>query len=233
MTLLDSLDGGGASGRMVTALQSHLSGERRDFHSGVPAALLTRPDTWPVSFLAEHVHRHLEQHEVRYLQFAFRWMNNLLTRELPPRCAVRLWDTYQMFAEAEAVLQGHTWPAVVTCRSQAPVRGPLWEPPCASASRPRPPSVRLLQPRGQVPSVAAAFPAASVRGDVKPFLGPFGWSGRQPGAVHRVLGASREAKHDLPQIAHARRSMGEAVRDPVLLAQSSRQHCPHHGCLRR
>lgn len=30
----------------------------------------------------------------------------------------------EMFAEAEAVLQGHTWPAVVTCRSQAPVRGP-------------------------------------------------------------------------------------------------------------
>lgn len=42
------------------------------------------------------MHRHLERHEVRYLQFAFRWMNNLLTRELPLRCAVRLWDTYQV-----------------------------------------------------------------------------------------------------------------------------------------
>lgn len=45
---------------------------------------------------AEHVHRHLERHEVRYLQFAFRWMNNLLTRELPLRCTVRLWDAYQV-----------------------------------------------------------------------------------------------------------------------------------------
>ncbi|XP_070456007.1 TBC1 domain family member 22A isoform X3 [Equus przewalskii] len=48
-----------------------------------------------VSRIDEQVHRHLEQHEVRYLQFAFRWMNNLLMREVPLRCTVRLWDTYQ------------------------------------------------------------------------------------------------------------------------------------------
>lgn len=45
---------------------------------------------------AERVHRHLDGHEVRYLQFAFRWMNNLLMRELPLRCTIRLWDTYQV-----------------------------------------------------------------------------------------------------------------------------------------
>ncbi|XP_006888182.1 PREDICTED: TBC1 domain family member 22A [Elephantulus edwardii] len=48
-----------------------------------------------VSRIDEQVHRHLEQHEVKYLQFAFRWMNNLLMREVPLRCTVRLWDTYQ------------------------------------------------------------------------------------------------------------------------------------------
>jgi hypothetical protein len=47
-------------------------------------------------FGAEQVHRHLELHEVRYLQFAFRWMNNLLMREVPLRCTIRLWDTYQV-----------------------------------------------------------------------------------------------------------------------------------------
>ncbi|XP_045869524.1 TBC1 domain family member 22A isoform X2 [Meles meles] len=47
------------------------------------------------SRIDEPVHRHLEQHEVRYLQFAFRWMNNLLMREVPLRCTIRLWDTYQ------------------------------------------------------------------------------------------------------------------------------------------
>ncbi|KAI2665265.1 TBC1 domain family member 22B [Labeo rohita] len=42
------------------------------------------------------VHRHMQQYEVEYLQFAFRWMNNLLMRELPLRCTIRLWDTYQV-----------------------------------------------------------------------------------------------------------------------------------------
>ncbi|XP_032348395.1 TBC1 domain family member 22A isoform X3 [Camelus ferus] len=55
-----------------------------------------------VSRIDEQVHRHLEQHEVRYLQFAFRWMNNLLMRELPLRCTVRLWDTYQSEPEGFA-----------------------------------------------------------------------------------------------------------------------------------
>ncbi|XP_037702108.1 TBC1 domain family member 22A isoform X2 [Choloepus didactylus] len=48
-----------------------------------------------VSRIDEPVHRHLEQHEVKYLQFAFRWMNNLLMREVPLHCTIRLWDTYQ------------------------------------------------------------------------------------------------------------------------------------------
>ncbi|KAF5929669.1 hypothetical protein HPG69_002391, partial [Diceros bicornis minor] len=50
------------------------------------------PMTLPVS---EQVHNHFRRYEVEYLQFAFRWMNNLLMRELPLRCTIRLWDTYQ------------------------------------------------------------------------------------------------------------------------------------------
>ena len=41
------------------------------------------------------LHQHLETHQVEYLQFAFRWMNNLLMREIPLQCSIRLWDTYQ------------------------------------------------------------------------------------------------------------------------------------------
>lgn len=40
------------------------------------------------------LHDHLNRNSVQYLQFAFRWMNNLLIRELPLKCIVRLWDTY-------------------------------------------------------------------------------------------------------------------------------------------
>lgn len=40
------------------------------------------------------LHNHLEEQSVEYLQFAFRWMNNLLMREIPLRCSIRLWDTF-------------------------------------------------------------------------------------------------------------------------------------------
>jgi len=41
-----------------------------------------------------NLHNHLERHNVEYLQFSFRWMNNLLMREIPLRATIRLWDTY-------------------------------------------------------------------------------------------------------------------------------------------
>ncbi len=43
---------------------------------------------------------HFAQEGVHYMQFAFRWMNCFLLRELPLPCVMRLWDTY--FAEQRA-----------------------------------------------------------------------------------------------------------------------------------
>eukprot|EP00123_Amoebidium_parasiticum_P011459 comp20727_c2_seq1/m.27087 comp20727_c2_seq1/g.27087 ORF comp20727_c2_seq1/g.27087 comp20727_c2_seq1/m.27087 type:complete len:633 (-) comp20727_c2_seq1:203-2101(-) len=40
------------------------------------------------------LYQHLVSHEIQFLQFAFRWMNCLLMREIPLRCTIRLWDTY-------------------------------------------------------------------------------------------------------------------------------------------
>ncbi|XP_021713381.1 TBC1 domain family member 22B [Aedes aegypti] len=51
------------------------------------------------------LHRHLQSHGVDYLQFSFRWMNNLLTRELPLYCTIRLWDTYLAESDGFAVFQ--------------------------------------------------------------------------------------------------------------------------------
>lgn len=51
------------------------------------------------------LHRHLIQHNVDYLQFSFRWLNNLLTRELPLRCTIRLWDTYLAENDSFALFQ--------------------------------------------------------------------------------------------------------------------------------
>ncbi|CAM9168958.1 unnamed protein product [Ectocarpus sp. 6 AP-2014] len=40
------------------------------------------------------LHRHITDEGLMYIQFAFRWMNCLLMRELPQRAVVRAWDTY-------------------------------------------------------------------------------------------------------------------------------------------
>lgn len=37
---------------------------------------------------------HLEEENVDFMQFAFRWVNCLLLREMPFELAIRLWDTY-------------------------------------------------------------------------------------------------------------------------------------------
>lgn len=53
------------------------------------------------------LHDHLVQHEVIYLQFAFRWMNNILMREIPIRATIRLWDTY--LSEKEGFSRFHLY----------------------------------------------------------------------------------------------------------------------------
>ncbi|WVQ76188.1 hypothetical protein IAR50_005850 [Cryptococcus sp. DSM 104548] len=37
---------------------------------------------------------HFEEQGVEFMQFAFRWMNCLLMREISGKCTVRMWDTY-------------------------------------------------------------------------------------------------------------------------------------------
>ncbi|KAL0818575.1 hypothetical protein ABMA28_009013 [Loxostege sticticalis] len=51
------------------------------------------------------LHEHLQNHGVDYLQFSFRWMNNLLTREIPLPCTIRLWDTYLAESDGFAIFQ--------------------------------------------------------------------------------------------------------------------------------
>jgi len=61
------------------------------------------------------LHHHLQRNEVDYLQFSFRWMNNLLVRELPLRSTIRLWDTYlQPFGT------GWMWFCAVVCVCRFP-----------------------------------------------------------------------------------------------------------------
>ncbi|KAK2184906.1 hypothetical protein NP493_249g08000 [Ridgeia piscesae] len=60
-----------------------------------------------VSRIDNSLHSHLMEHHIEYLQFAFRWMNNLLMREMPLRCIIRLWDTY--LAETDGFATFHLY----------------------------------------------------------------------------------------------------------------------------
>jgi len=53
------------------------------------------------------LHTHIVARDVQYLQFSFRWMNNLLLRELPLTATIRLWDTY--LAEPDGFSKFHLY----------------------------------------------------------------------------------------------------------------------------
>lgn len=54
-----------------------------------------------VNRIDEPVSRHMEEQGLEFLQFAFRWFNCLLIREIPFNLVTRLWDTY--LAEGDAL----------------------------------------------------------------------------------------------------------------------------------
>jgi hypothetical protein len=47
-----------------------------------------------IARIDQELHRHFEEENLQYMQFAFRWMNCLLLRELPLCAILRVWDTY-------------------------------------------------------------------------------------------------------------------------------------------
>jgi hypothetical protein len=51
------------------------------------------PHDWPTSPIAP-LSKHLQSQNVEFMQFAFRWMNCLLMRELSVKNIIRMWDTY-------------------------------------------------------------------------------------------------------------------------------------------
>jgi Rab-GTPase-TBC domain len=61
--------------------------------------------------------KHLQTHNVEFMQFAFRWMNCLLMRELSVKNTIRMWDTYLVrlfLSEEMPILNLHHSPKVPT-----------------------------------------------------------------------------------------------------------------------
>ena len=52
---------------------------------------------------------HLQQEGIQFIQFAFRWMNCLLMREMPLRSTVRMWDTYLAEGSSEGFSEFHVY----------------------------------------------------------------------------------------------------------------------------
>ena len=48
----------------------------------------------PANLVIEPLSSHLEAQNVEFMQFAFRWMNCLLMREISVQNTIRMWDTY-------------------------------------------------------------------------------------------------------------------------------------------
>ena len=62
----------------------------------------------PLSNLAR-LANHLQQEGIQFIQFAFRWMNCLLMREMPLRSTVRMWDTYLAEGSSEGFSEFHVY----------------------------------------------------------------------------------------------------------------------------
>ncbi|KAI7870214.1 rab-GTPase-TBC domain-containing protein [Spinellus fusiger] len=52
---------------------------------------------------------HLQNQGIEFIQFAFRWMNCLLMRELPLKSTIRMWDTYLAEGSSEGFSEFHVY----------------------------------------------------------------------------------------------------------------------------
>merc|ERR1712098_32451 len=64
-----------------------------------------------VKRIDEGLFNHLESMKLDFTQFAFRWVNNFLLREIPLDCGIRLWDTY--IAEENGFAEFHVYVCAV------------------------------------------------------------------------------------------------------------------------
>jgi hypothetical protein len=61
------------------------------------------------TFLTARLTQHLQNEGIEFIQFAFRWMNCLLMRELPLRSTIRMWDTYLAEGSSEGFSEFHVY----------------------------------------------------------------------------------------------------------------------------
>ena len=63
-------------------------------------------DIWFLLLRTAPLAAHFEDQGVEFMQFAFRWMNCLLMREISVRCTIRMWDTYLVRRRQSGLIVG-------------------------------------------------------------------------------------------------------------------------------
>jgi TBC1 domain family member 2 len=74
--------------KLLDGIQDHYTQSQ----PGIQRMVLKLEDL--VRRIEKDLDQHLSNEGIAYLQFAFRWMNCILLREMPLRAIIRLWDTY-------------------------------------------------------------------------------------------------------------------------------------------
>ncbi|KAI8337179.1 rab-GTPase-TBC domain-containing protein [Chlamydoabsidia padenii] len=74
---------------------------------GIQRQIVTLKDL--VSRIDARLASHLQQEGIEFIQFAFRWMNCLLMRELPLKNTIRMWDTYLAEGSSEGFSEFHVY----------------------------------------------------------------------------------------------------------------------------
>lgn len=69
----------------------------REFHCNYTSGGIPSTEHIPIILIlmiSAPLAAHLESENVEFMQFAFRWMNCLLMREISVQNTIRMWDTY-------------------------------------------------------------------------------------------------------------------------------------------
>ncbi|CAM9421519.1 unnamed protein product [Phaeothamnion confervicola] len=104
----------------LTKLLDNIQDHYTNMQPGLQRMVLRLEDL--VNRIDGELHRHLDAEGLQFIQFAFRWMNCLLMRELPLRAIIRAWDTY--LAEENGFGSFHIYVcAALLCRFSLRLQG--------------------------------------------------------------------------------------------------------------
>eukprot|EP00357_Protocruzia_adherens_P018262 CAMPEP_0114990718 /NCGR_PEP_ID=MMETSP0216-20121206/10962_1 /TAXON_ID=223996 /ORGANISM="Protocruzia adherens, Strain Boccale" /LENGTH=408 /DNA_ID=CAMNT_0002353945 /DNA_START=27 /DNA_END=1253 /DNA_ORIENTATION=+ len=94
--------------RILKGIQDHYTTSQ----PGIQRMMFAMEDL--IKRIDTELHEHFKENSLQFLQFAFRWINCFLMREISLRLTLRLWDTYISETEGFAVFHRYVCVALIT-----------------------------------------------------------------------------------------------------------------------